>query len=65
MSSEETVRRLGSADVPAADRVFRLAFGTHLGLPDPLGFSGDAALTTNQTGITATTAIGTMSLRGS
>jgi len=29
-------------DVAAADRVFRLAFGTYLGLPDPMQFAGDA-----------------------
>jgi len=30
------------ADLPAADAVRRLAFGTFLGLPDPLQFRGDA-----------------------
>ena len=30
-------------DVPAADRVLRLAFGTHKGLADPAEFMGDAA----------------------
>jgi len=29
-------------DVREADRIFRLAFGTYLGLPDPLQFAGDA-----------------------
>ena len=29
-------------DLDAADRVMRLAFGTFLGLPDPLTFMGDA-----------------------
>jgi GNAT superfamily N-acetyltransferase len=28
--------------LPEADRIFRLAFGTFIGLPDPLQFSGDA-----------------------
>jgi len=34
-----TVRRLEEPDLPAADRVFRLAFGTILGLPDPARFA--------------------------
>lgn len=37
-----TVQPLREADLPEADRVCRLAFGTHLGLPDPLQFMGDA-----------------------
>lgn len=37
-----TVRVLGEADVPDADRIFRLAFGTFLRLPDPMAFAGDA-----------------------
>jgi GNAT superfamily N-acetyltransferase len=39
-----TVGPLGAADLPAADRVFRLAFGTMLGLPDPLAFAQGADL---------------------
>ncbi len=35
-------RELREADLPNADRVFRLAFGTRQGLPDPMTFSGDA-----------------------
>lgn len=35
---------LGEGDLAAADRIFRLAFGTFLGLPDPMQFMGDAAL---------------------
>lgn len=30
------------SDLPDADRIFRLAFGTFLGMPDPMAFSGDA-----------------------
>jgi GNAT superfamily N-acetyltransferase len=30
------------SDIPQADRIMRLAFGTFLGLPDPLSFMGDA-----------------------
>jgi predicted N-acetyltransferase YhbS len=36
------VRAIEERDLPAADRIFRLAFGTFLGLPDPTNFSGDA-----------------------
>src|SRR5580658_803078 len=39
---EVTVRLLRERDLPAADRIMRLAFGTFLGLPDPLKFMGDA-----------------------
>jgi len=34
-----TVRHLAEADLPAADHIYRLAFGTYLGLPDPTAFS--------------------------
>jgi GNAT superfamily N-acetyltransferase len=37
-----TIRPLREADLPAADRIMRLAFGTFLGLPDPSKFMGDA-----------------------
>lgn len=37
-----SIQPLREADLADADRVFRLAFGTHLGLPDPLAFMGDA-----------------------
>ena len=37
------IRPLRAADLPAADRVRRLAFGTFLGLSDPLSFRGDAS----------------------
>jgi GNAT superfamily N-acetyltransferase len=33
-----TIRPLYERDLPEADRVFRLAFGTFLGVPDPLTF---------------------------
>lgn len=39
-----SIRPLREQDLPEADQVFRLAFGTHLGLPDPLQFMGDADL---------------------
>jgi predicted N-acetyltransferase YhbS len=37
-----TIRPLRESDFPEADRIFRLAFGTFIGLPDPLAFAGDA-----------------------
>lgn len=37
-----TVRPLEKTDLTAAERIFRLAFGTFLGLPDPMSFMGDA-----------------------
>lgn len=37
-----TVRLLREADLDAADRIMRLAFGTFIGLPDPSQFMGDA-----------------------
>jgi GNAT superfamily N-acetyltransferase len=38
-----TVRPLREDDLPAADHIMRLAFGTFLGLPEPTSFMGDAA----------------------
>jgi predicted N-acetyltransferase YhbS len=39
-----TVGPLQQGDVPAADEIFRAAFGTFLGIPDPRAFTGDAAI---------------------
>src|SRR5271165_5417171 len=39
---EVTVRPLLESDLPAAERIVRLAFGTFLGMPDPTAFMGDA-----------------------
>ncbi len=39
-----TIRSLTPADLDAAERLRRLAFGTMLGLPDPMSFRGDVAL---------------------
>jgi GNAT superfamily N-acetyltransferase len=39
---EVTIRLLREKDLPVADRILRLAFGTFLGMPDPLKFMGDA-----------------------
>ena len=38
------VRPLQERDLSEAERIFRFAFGTFLGLPDPLSFMGDADL---------------------
>lgn len=40
---EISIRELQESELPAADRVFRLAFGTFIGLPDPIQFGGDAS----------------------
>jgi len=40
---DPTIRPLYESDLPEADRVFRLAFGTFLGVPDPLTFWADTA----------------------
>ncbi len=36
------IRPLKESDLPQADRIFRIAFGTFLGLQDPASFAGDA-----------------------
>jgi GNAT superfamily N-acetyltransferase len=41
-TSNVTVRPLEEGDLGEADRIMRLAFGTFLGLPDPMAFMGDA-----------------------
>jgi GNAT superfamily N-acetyltransferase len=41
-STDVHVRPLVEADLREADRIMRMAFGTFLGLPDPLAFMGDA-----------------------
>jgi len=41
VSSDLSVRPLREADLPEADRIFHLAFGTFLGLPDPTQFYPD------------------------
>jgi GNAT superfamily N-acetyltransferase len=37
------IRALEEPELDDAERIFRLAFGTFIGLPDPLQFSGDCA----------------------
>jgi hypothetical protein len=36
------VRPMREEDLDEADRIMRLAFGTFLGMPEPLRFNGDA-----------------------
>ncbi|AFY55831.1 putative acetyltransferase [Rivularia sp. PCC 7116] len=36
------IRNLQEVEIPEADRIFRLAFGTFIGLPNPLEIFGDA-----------------------
>ena len=38
------IRPMTEEDVPAADRIYRLAFGTFFGIPDPTKFAGDATI---------------------
>jgi GNAT superfamily N-acetyltransferase len=42
------IRTLREQDLQEADRIFRLAFGTFIGLPDPMSFAGDADLVTTR-----------------
>ena len=37
------VHPLQESDLPAADRIMRLAFGTFIGMPEPTAFMGDAS----------------------
>lgn len=37
-----SVRPLSESEIDEADRIMRLAFGTFIGLPDPMQFTGDA-----------------------
>ncbi|MBW4522101.1 MAG: GNAT family N-acetyltransferase [Scytolyngbya sp. HA4215-MV1] len=37
-----SIRLLQAQDLTTADQIFRIAFGTFIGLPDPIQFSGDA-----------------------
>ena len=43
-ASELSVAVLEEGDLDAADHIFRLAFGTFLGLPDPMAFAATADL---------------------
>jgi GNAT superfamily N-acetyltransferase len=39
---DPVVRTMRETDLPEVDRIFRLAFGTFVGLPDPMSFAGDS-----------------------
>jgi N-acetylglutamate synthase-like GNAT family acetyltransferase len=41
MSGSIEIRLMDESDIAEADRIMRLAFGTFLGLPNPLSFMGD------------------------
>jgi len=41
---EIIIRPVVENDLPAADRIIRVAFGTFLGIPDPTTFMGDASM---------------------
>lgn len=43
-----TIRPLQEADLPAADHVMRVAFGTLIGVPEPASFFGDASWVSNR-----------------
>src|ERR1043165_3518393 len=46
--SKIIVRPLQASELSTADAVMRLAFGTFIGLPDPMAFMGDAAYVRNR-----------------
>ena len=46
--SDIIIRPLQAAELSTADTVMRLAFGTFIGLPDPMTFMGDAAYVRNR-----------------
>jgi GNAT superfamily N-acetyltransferase len=46
--SDIIVRPLRESETSAADAIMRLAFGTFIGLPDPMAFMGDAAYVRNR-----------------
>ena len=46
--SDIIVRPLGETELSTADSIMRLAFGTFIGLPDPMSFMGDAAYVRNR-----------------
>ena len=46
--SNITVRHLQETELATADSIMRLAFGTFIGLPEPMSFMGDAAYVRNR-----------------
>ncbi len=53
-----TIRPLQQQDLPEAERIFRLAFGTLFKIPDPMSFMGDADLTATRWRADPTAAFG-------
>jgi predicted N-acetyltransferase YhbS len=49
--SDVSIRPLRAAELDEADRIFRLAFGTFVGLKDPLRFAGDSDYVRTRFGI--------------
>lgn len=58
MQQNMTVRLLQEPDINTAERIFRLAFGTFLGLPDPTLFSADKAYVSTRWRADPTSAFG-------
>ena len=56
MDNGIVVRPMAAGDVQAADQVMRLAFGTFIGLPDPMAFMNGAQLITNRWDLPSTAA---------
>lgn len=48
LTGEVCIRRLEEKDLAAADRIFRLAFGTFIGLPDPMQFAQGSGIVTTR-----------------
>ncbi len=48
MSDEVRIRQLEQKDLADADRIFRLAFGTFIGLPDPMRFAEGSGVVTSR-----------------
>src|SRR5678809_298350 len=46
--SNITVRLIQETELSTADSIMRLAFGTFIGLPEPMSFMGDAAYIRNR-----------------
>ena len=39
--TDVTIRQMREADLAEVDRIFRLAYGTFLGMPEPESFGGN------------------------
>ena len=58
ITQDISVRPLQETDLPTADHIMRLAFGTFLGLPEPTSFMGDASYVRTRWRADATAAFG-------